>query len=391
MKILASGDHHFDEHSRFEECVRVHDWIADQVAEQRPDVFLSGGDLYERSSTPVERKAVAAWLKRVASVCPVIIAKGNHDRSLDPSIMVDLETKYPVIVEEAARVHYVGGAAIAVVAWPNKASVAAMIGRPISSDGLDDVTREALRNVLSGLGQELAAHQGPRILLMHAMVNGSVTSTGQPMIGGELALGLEDLGLAGPALTVLAHIHKPQAWTWNGAPVAYTGSPFRTAFGELEEKSILSAEFGRGGTLLGWERIATPATPMIHIEGQYVETHVGLPGDVIVPAGIFLDGQHDVTGAEVRFRYLVETDHRDAAKAEAAKRRAEMLAAGAKSVKVEEMVIASTRARAPEIAEAKTIADKLEAFWASKNIRLREDRKDRVLSRLTQLQGEVQS
>lgn len=76
MKILASGDHHWDEHSRFDECERIHGWIASQIEYERPDVFLSAGDIYERASTPRERAAVAEWLVRVAETCPVVIAKG---------------------------------------------------------------------------------------------------------------------------------------------------------------------------------------------------------------------------------------------------------------------------------------------------------------------------
>ena len=80
MKIVASGDHHFDEHSpRWAECLRIHRWMADEVRRRKPDLFLSGGDIYERASTPVERSAVAEWLTVLAETCPVIIAKGKYE------------------------------------------------------------------------------------------------------------------------------------------------------------------------------------------------------------------------------------------------------------------------------------------------------------------------
>jgi DNA repair exonuclease SbcCD nuclease subunit len=389
MKLMASGDHHFDEHSRFDECVRVHRWIADEVALRKPDVFLSGGDIYERASTPVERAAVADWLGAVAETCPVLIAKGNHDRPWDCALLGRLRTKHPVIVEEGARVHRIGDAAIAAVAWPNKASVAAMVGGPIATEALDDVTKQALRNVLSGLGAELAAHDGPRVLLMHAMASGAVTSLGQPMIGGELALGLEDLGLARPALTVLSHIHMPQEWAWNGAPVVYCGSPIRTAFGECEEKSVLVAEFD-GARLVGWERVATPARPMLLVEGEYVAEERAVSdewGVGVDRAGLHTGPVGDVAGAEIRLRYRVELDQRDAAKIAAAELRAQWIERGAVAVKVEEEVVATTRARAPEVAKAVTIPEKLHAFWESRGVELDGTREARVLSRLAEIEA----
>ena len=62
MRLLASGDHHFREHSRFAEAIRVHSWMVDVARERKPDVFLSGGDVYESASTPLEREAVAGAL-----------------------------------------------------------------------------------------------------------------------------------------------------------------------------------------------------------------------------------------------------------------------------------------------------------------------------------------
>src|SRR5690606_13824034 len=213
------------------------------------------------------------------------------------------------------------------------------------------VAGDALRAVLRGLGQELRRQSGPRLFAAHAMVRGSITSTGQPLVGCDMELGLEDLALVGADAYALGHIHKGQRWEIEGRPVVYPGSPRRTAFGELEPK---------GYTILEWDAghvrdtfIEAPATPMIQLEGKWLDGQlVGLE-------------HRSLRGAEVRLRYSVPSDRREEAAVQARAWRDRILE-DAVSCKVEEVVIAEARARAPEIARAMTLADKLAAYWSAK-------------------------
>lgn len=357
MKLIASGDHHWDEHDRWDEALRVHGWMVNLIRDERPDVFLSGGDVYERASTPKERAAVADWLSAVAEVCPVVIAKGNHDRHLDCALLARLRTRHPVIVEERAGVHVVGGAAIATVAWPERVHLLAALGA-LSGDAVDVVVNDALCNVLRGLGDQLEGHDGPRILLGHFMCDGAETSTGQPLLGQPIRVGLADLALARSHLILMSHIHKAQRWDAGGAPALYMGSPFRTTFGQLERKSVVVASFD-GPRLVEVREVETPAARMFLVEDEWGADgwrcgwH-GMPEDV------------ELVGAEVRLRYKVAADQRDAAKSSAAKVRDDVIAHGAVNVKVEEEVIAVNRARAPEVAKAKTLEEKLQALWRAR-------------------------
>jgi DNA repair exonuclease SbcCD nuclease subunit len=371
MLMMATGDHHFDEHRRFDECIRVHGWIAQQVRKERPAVFLSGGDIYERASTPLERMRVSDFLSEVAETCPVLITKGNHDRSLDCALLGRLHTKHQITVVETCGVVELGGIRIAAVAYPNRASIAAMIGRPLPAEALDDVAREALRNVLLGLARDI-----PDVLLGHFMINGSVTSVGQPLIGAELNVGLADLALARAKITVASHIHCPQEWDFDGAPIVYCGSPYRTTFGETEPKSILVADICKGG--VEWSRLVTPATRMLLGEDEW------FPGCNWSLNGLGGDG---VAGAEVRFRYTVDADQREAAKADAETQRRVLLELGAVSVKIEEVVRATTRARAPEIATAVSLEDKLRVLWRAKGIDVGNHREARLMGRLAELEA----
>lgn len=359
MKLIASGDHHFDMHLRWAECLRVHAWIADLVEQERPDVFLSGGDVYERASTPIERDAVATWLTHIAEICPVVIAKGNHDRALDLALLGRLSTRHPIIVEERAGVHVVGGIAIATVAWPSRSELLTAAG-DAGAAGADDIASNALRNVLLGLGAELRQHAGPKVLLGHFMIDGSVTSTGQPLVGHAMNVGLADLGLVGADITLASHIHAPQDWSFDGRPVAYAGSPFRTSFGELEAKSVVVVEWDEADVMT-WRRVETPATPMIHIEAALQF----LGGEWLVvsedPAA-----ELPVLGAEVRLRYRVAADLREQGRQCAEARHQQLLRDGAIHVQVEEVVIPTTRARAPEVAAATGVGEQLRALWAAR-------------------------
>lgn len=296
MRIAIVADSHFDEHSRFDECVRLHDWIADDARARGVDVVLHAGDVFERKSTPAERNAFAAWVTRIASFAPVVIVRGNHDALRDLQIFGGLESVFAVVVEEAADAHVVTGAsgesiAVACLAWPRKAELLAS-----GAFGDDEgAAGRALRSVLAGFRDDFAAiakrdGEMPRVLLTHAMVRGSMTSVGQPLVGCDMELGLEDLAIAGADLIALGHIHMPQAWDVAGVPAVYPGSPRRTAFGEVEDKGYVVAEFD-GPRLVSWERVVAPATPMV-----LLDVHVAADGTV---SPVDLSG---LDGAEVRLR-----------------------------------------------------------------------------------------
>lgn len=385
IRVAHLGDSHWDETSRWDECVRVHNWIADDLDRRGVDLVLHGGDIYERASTPRERAGVVAWLQRVASRCPVVVVRGNHDRLHDLAILGEIRAEYPIIVEERSGVHVVetaGGETVAVgcLAWPRRAELLARSG---SHEQTELLASAALRGVLGGLGAALASHELPRILLAHAMVRGSRTTAGQPLVGQDMELGLEDLIVGADVDVVcLAHIHCGQDWD---GPVVYPGSPYRTAYGEVEPKGYVIYQFGAGRDgLISWERVETPAQPMVLLHGVYYSGGgldvLDVPGVTDVPG---LDAVQ--AGADVRLRYDVDADQRDAARTAAAELRDIILAAGAAKVKLEEQVRVASVARAPEVAAALTIAAKLEALWAARGWDPG-DRREALLSRLRELE-----
>lgn len=381
MKIAIVADSHFDEHSRFQECVNLHAWIQGDAHNRGCAALLHAGDVFERRSTPRERAAVADWLRDCAITMDVVVVRGNHDQLEEHDLWPQLKTQERIETFERPGlteiVDLASGSRIAVATfpWPQKAHVEAA--------GVD--AREAMRGVLRGLGDQLSTLDCPRILLAHAMVRGSRTSTGQELLGCELELGLEDLALARCDLYALGHIHAHQHWMVGDAPAIYPGSPRRANFGELEPKGYVVAEFD-GRRLVGWEFVETPATPMVHVDATWIR-NVSVDGAAACDGALVIAGvESAVSGAEVRLRVHVSADHREAARRSAQEVSDRYKAAGAVSVKVEEQVMATTRARTPEVARAVTLVDKLDALWSSRNDAPDPVRREALMAKLYELE-----
>lgn len=373
MKIAIIADSHFDERSRFDECIRIHEWIANDAGKRGCTAWIHTGDVYERRSTPNERRAVVEWVESMQShVGSGVIVRGNHDAPVDLWPLGHLETNdgdHFVNVIESAQVVTLEGVKIQCVPWPSRAS---LLGD--SREQSEQSIADALRDVLRGLW--LSRATSPRILVSHAMVRGSVTSTGQPLTGCDCELGLEDLALCESDFYALGHIHMPQDWTINGAPVVYPGSPRRTAFGETEAKGYVVVEFD-GPRLVGWERVATPCTPMLLLNAEY-SFDIGFAHSVF---------GYDPTGAEIRLRYTTAQEHREMARAGANEERDSLLARGAISVKLEEVVTVDARARVPEVATARTLDDQLKAYWDSQPAGPNDAQRTRMLTKLHTLEA----
>jgi DNA repair protein SbcD/Mre11 len=395
ITVAGTSDNHWDFDSRWTECNRIHDWMADDFIARLVDLVIIPGDFFERASKAVERNAVRGWLQKIAQKIPIVGARGNHDSLGDLDIFNHIAAPERIIIEEAAEVYLVKpkhlpshpGIAVASVAWPRKTHLLARLGREVGREESEGAAREALRNIMLGLRQKLHAHPGPRILAMHAMVNGSITSTGQPLTGCDLEVSLSELAAAEPDIIVLGHVHKPQDFgEYNGIPILYCGSPYATAYGETEPKSYVLMKFNEerdadGKCLIGYERVTTPRQPMVLIESIHLPDSPTGFGD-----STMLD-DYEFTGADVRFRYQVDADRRDAAKIAASVLMSEMVTRGAAHIKVEEVVKEKTHARAPEVTKAVTMPEKLDILWQTQGVTISEERKARLFAKA----GEIES
>jgi exonuclease SbcD len=331
---------------------------------------------------------VAQWLQDVAQTCPVVIVRGNHDKALDIEYLSRLSSVYPIHAVERPEVIRVAGFEVACMPWPKKAHLLASLG-DVPQETAGAVAQEALRGVLRGLGSAMSG-AFPRLFLGHVMVRGSVTSHGQPLVGMDMELGLDDLALVQADAYALGHIHMPQQWEIGTSPVVYPGSPRRTAFGEVENKGFTVLEFsdwmGRWGCKASTHVLS--ATPMLLLEAHWYPDHYGISVGGLVPAGFTDEDIRDFEpkGAEIRFRYHVDSEHQEAAKAAACKLRDLWTGFGAVSVKLDPVVIAEARARAPEVSTATTLEAQLRAYWGSVGYNPG-NREPSLISKLSTLEG----
>ena len=381
LRILAYGDHHFQQDSpRWQETLRVHETFAAIVERERPDLVLSGADWLERDSCWAERQAIREHARAVCRWSPLVSSRGNHDPKGDlGSFLPLLRTDHPLtLVEEARVVEALPGVAIATVAWPS------VIG---SVD--DGVGRAALRTLLAGMGDQMRADRADyRILLGHFDVSGAKIGTGQPLIGGSLRVGLPDLALADAQAGVMSHVHKPQTFVHGEVPYAYCGSPAAHDWGEIEAKSFLDLRWDAVASAFVVERIPTGARRMLHASGRYDETL----GDVVdvTFSDLGVADALSLTGAEVRLRYKVRPEH-----VESARRFVEgdgglcdrWKALGACRVEPEHEIVTSTRARdgAVEVSAAPTLTDQMVAYWKTREDAPPPERQRAMLGLLAEL------
>lgn len=399
LRIAAVADSQVDEHSRLEEHDRVMRVVVEEAAERGCDVLLHAGDVYERRSTAREREAVAGWIIEATAQygLAVGVVGGNHEAAGEVDELAHLGID---ATERPEMWTHMEGLAVACLPWPRRSSLLAWLtaqGLGVTREDVNQRGAELLRDVLRGFASQWPADV-PRVLLAHAMVRGSRHGPDQPpLLGCDFELGLEDLALADADVVILGHIHCPQEWSYTAAdgrevPVIYCGSPRRTAYakGELEPKGFVVVEFD-GRRLVSWERVATPATPMVLVETVYEredDEEAFATSDGSVWPGSLPDWPPP--GAEIRLRYAVDADQRDAARRRAEEIRDEWIAAGAAEVRIEEQVRPTVRARAPEVASAVGTPDKLRAYWSATDAGLDEERMERLLGRLREV-GEVRS
>lgn len=408
FQIAFVADNQIDEGSRLEEHDRVMDWIAEDVARRSVDLVIHGGDLFERRSTANERTRIYGWVEKVANSCPVIICGGNHEA---PGEVEEVErltngrTNYPVIARETPDVIAIGRVGIGVVPWIRRGHLlAALAKRGIPVGDVDEQMTGPVQNLLRGLFAASGSADAPdfdfRVLVTHATIKGCRTDPDQPLRSSEFEVGLDDLMLAKPDVVLAGHIHLPQHWDHAApsgtVPVIYAGSPRRTAYapGEVVEKGyvlvrlngVREGGFGYDPAMASvtWERIPTPATPMVLLEDEWVPDEK-MPGwqtglNVTIPKG-----------AEVRFRYVVEEQHRTAAAGAAESVRKYLLEVGAAEVVVDEVVKPDVRARCAEIAEETTLDGKLRRYWGIRGVTFTPEREARLFSLLGRLDSEVTS
>lgn len=361
-QIVVIGDVHLRQDAR--NAQRLASWdriIAEALELPRLGAWVLCGDLFDAKSTIPDRNEAAARLQRMASHAPVVLLQGNHDVAGDLDVFGRLAARHDIVVcatptTETIELACGGRLTLALLPYPHKALLTAM-GIPPAD--VATVAGEALLDICRGLAAELAEARADGHATMfagHVNVSGAVTSTGQPLMGHEISIGAAHLDVFGAIPKVLGHIHRAQDVAGGGI---YAGSIARQSWGEVEAKRFLVVAVGPGDGQFDVFSRDIPCPPLYHVEGTLTregfmwEATRGPGGETLMP----FKGSWE--GAEVRVRYRFQQSEKSALDVDLV--RAPF--ASADRLELEPIAVPDRALRAPEVAAARTLPEKVEA-WA---------------------------
>lgn len=374
MKVLHFADVHLHNGRLDEEITKCCLYILSLAREETPDLIIISGDIFDlyRDNCGLRLGSnatlfAADFVRCLAEIAPVIITTGtlSHDPPHAVDIFTRLQTVFPVHTAtkleqiglckgEFITVHpdtvkaYEKDLQIVVSCVPSvtKATIIAELGLS-QIDESNRATEEIVRDVFQAWGITNSKAKNmhiPTLLAGHCTVRGSVTSTGQKMVGKELEFGTNDLKLTNCDIFCLGHIHKAQKI--NGT-IFYSGSITRLDHGETEEKGVFFHEFEYGKPVIS-RFVKTPARVMKSVSVAEGE----------IPGASLLDTIEE--GDAVRIRYSIREDELSKIDEQALIRAA--LKKGAASVTFDKEIIAVNRVRSEGISTLSSLEDKLAAW-----------------------------
>lgn len=365
-RVIHIGDLHLGPNARQADRLAALDLIIDiGIAQGDIALWAIPGDLFHSRSSIEDRNELAPRLQRMAHVAPVALVYGNHDAPGDLELLARLKAPWPITVASQSGVDYfVGGTgeviAAAFIPYPSRAM---LVAGGVDSAALEQTGSRMFETLVIGLAASLEDIAGGvvegepyiPIVLGHFNVVGARASSGQPQIGREIEVSEAALQRFMPnAYVGLNHIHKHQ-------PVGravFAGSGCRLDFGEVEPKGYVEVTYVKvaGSWCHTWQFVELPVAPLWHVEGELTRdgfTFVcttGVGGDVV-------DTPTTWKGSEVRVRYRF--NKAEAGVIDEAHIHAEF--AEAKALKLDPVPVHEQRVRAPEVAAAVTLEDKVKA------------------------------
>jgi DNA repair protein SbcD/Mre11 len=332
MRILHTADWHIGKrlgrHDRMPEFREVLAEVERIAQEQRVDLVIVAGDVWDRAMPPVDALALGLEaLQRLAAHAPVVAVAGNHD---SPELFDALA---PYLREQGKGVHLVGrirGPRDGGMLGPDVLGVPAVVATfPFLREGrVVDFMRDAgewygayaakvgaITTAYNEALVEAAGDDAVPILVAHFLVNGVKVARGAPRGERELHMGDAYAATpqaipAGPQYVAMGHIHAPQPVPSAAVPAHYAGSLLPLDFGEAgEEKRVVLVDVEPGTLATVTSIPLTSGRPLRRETGTWDE--LAARADELADA--YLDLTVHVGGADVdlgrraaeAFAYLV--------------------------------------------------------------------------------------
>lgn len=375
LRVASTADIHTTSGPRLADTQRCAEFVADDGAERGVDLYSVVGDLAgadaPHESTAEERNVNDQVLQRMAQHAPVIVVEGNHESPGDLDGYGRLQGAYPIVVatrptifhlapwsdmlarrlvlerpgrdELAAAVRVQAGplveARVYALPFPHRRWWSIAATAPLADQRAEMIG--CLRTLLDAWRLDIAQAKALGIVTVfafHGNFGGAITGGNEIIEGGlqqphrpvhvhigrEVELSPHDVDELDVDLGVYGHIHKKQRI---GARGAYSGTPAAQNHGEPDAKAYLYAVARCGGEP-DLTFVPTPARRLITVDAEWRPGPADLRGAPF-PASLLGQGgtwyhQGDtedelldaIRGAEVRLRWRVAAEYRDACPSE---------------------------------------------------------------------------
>jgi exonuclease SbcD len=271
-----------------EEHRAVIDEVVEIADDNDVDLVVHSGDLFDRSTPPVEALRVALdGLVRLArgGGRPVVVVAGNHDspelfetlsRFLTPfGVHLVGRIKSPsdggiITVETGA-----GRAHVACFPFLRAAQTVDFMTKVDSWYGAyADRIRKLTEHYATALG-EMASEDDITLLVAHFMVGGVKVRTGVPRGERDLHMGeayaaTEQAVPTAVDYVAMGHIHAPQSVPGAPVPAEYAGSLLQLDFGEAgEEKRVVLVDVAAGIHASVASVPLTRGRPLVRVSGPW--------------------------------------------------------------------------------------------------------------------------
>ena len=259
MRFLHTGDWHVGKtlrgRSRADEHRAVLKEIAELARDQKVDIALVAGDLFDSASPTAEAEEIVygALLELAHDTEWVVVVTGNHDNPRRLAAVEPLMRLTNIRVAPTLALPEDGG----VIVLPTKVGCARIAMLPFLSQRLivkadDLMMRDAFEHlgsyaerahrIIQSLCPDKMNETPPRsvdILLAHAMVHGGVVGGGERQAHTIFEYAIPTAAFPSSLhYTALGHLHRAQRLP-GASPIWYSGSPLQLDFSETrDDKSV---------------------------------------------------------------------------------------------------------------------------------------------------------
>lgn len=367
MKLLHLADLHARDND-LEELMKCCSKVANTVVEERPDVIVIAGDIFDSRDIRLDTDAckfIFQFIAALAEHAPVAIVAGTplHEGKATESLIYASKFEHNVIVSLCPEQLYLKDGQLFNAEKSKPDLILSMIPTPTKqyfrtqSDikTSDDEIAGAMTEIFSGFGAVAAKYSCPHVLVGHFSVRGAAISETQVMIGKDIEIGKDQITLSNPDLVLLGHIHKAQFIEPN---FYYSGSIYRLNYGETEEK---------GFWLHGWEDgkqwskfILTPTRKMLTVREDFVNDDIKEIDQVL-----YRHEEDEIKNADIKVEFKAYQD--EASQLDKEKIEDFYKSAGANSVDVRIIHVPRENIRSENLLKLTSLRDKVQEMAMLKN------------------------